>query len=152
MAYSPIADAELQPNKPATSSLMIRLRDNPISILSAMGYPVTAKRTISAEYTPTANSLITFNHGLTVANAYEIDLHVYLVCKIAQHGYSINDVIHLNPGGDESSVGSSFSATLTTSQVLLRMGNAALEIRNKSTGTVASITVANWRLVLKARG
>lgn len=151
MAYSAINDTEIEPGKPITTSLMTRMRDNPLSILSGLGWAPTAKRTISTEFTPTVSSLVTFNHLLTVSNPFEIDYSVYLICKTAEHNYSVGDIIAINPAGDENDLNSSFSATLTTSQILLRLGGVALVIRNKTTGTLATITVANWRLVIKAR-
>ena len=151
--YSAISNAEVAVNKPLTSSLMTRMRDNPLAIFEALGWGTSSKRSISAEQTITTGGTVTINHGLvSISNPLEIDVQFYLVCKTSEGGYTAGDIVAFAGVGQGSSASTGISATITTTQIVIRYGSSGQNITQKTTGGAFTITAANWRLVVKARG
>jgi hypothetical protein len=151
--YSAIATSELAVNKPLTSSLMTRVRDNPLAIFAQLGWAVTGSVSVSAEQTITAGGTVTISHGLTfITNAYDIDVMLYLKCISTEGGYTTNDIVPISPSGQGSSGNTGISTTVTTTQVIIRYGSSGLNITQATTGAAFTITAANWKLLIKTRG
>jgi hypothetical protein len=151
--YSAIADATIAVNKPVTNSLLTLLRDNPLAIFQALGWLTTSKVYTSPEQTIAAAALLTLSHGLTLTTGTEVDVSMYLICKTAELGYSIGDIVAWNPSGVGSGAGNSaFGVKISTTQINIRFGSSGIVIVNFTNGTTSFMTVGNWRLIVKARG
>lgn len=101
----------------------------------------------SAEQTISAAGGLTLTHGLG-GKPFGVSLHI--VCKSAEHGYSI---------GDEAFLASSSTGALgvtayvdNTTEIGVRFDDNAspLTIQHKTTGANVSPTNASWRLVVRA--
>jgi len=153
MAYSAITDAELGVNKPITTSLMFRMRDNPEAIFAQLGWLVTGSVYISPEQTIVASGPLTLNHGLTIADARTIDYELYLVNQVGEFGYSPGDIVI--PIMDANNAVGKMSwpgIILTTSQLIMRYGSSPFTVTNHTSGNASVITAASWKMVIKARG
>lgn len=114
--------------------------------------PPFTKEYISPEQTIAFSELRTLPHSFgAVPKFYRLSI----ICKIAEHGYSIGDVLEVPHFGDVSdSTGAVRGVSLVgdaTNINIRYVGNAVVwTIINKSTGVPAGITVANWRLIVRA--
>ena len=159
-SYSAVGDSELAVNKPMTSSLWFRIRDNPLAIFEQLGWATTASAYTSPEQTVSSAGTFTLNHGLTVSAGTDIDISTYMICKVNDVGYTANDVVAWNPAGvNTSGVGNSgaFSVILTTTQIIFRFGSgngaSPLALPSPTTGVLSTfVTPANWKIIIKARG
>jgi hypothetical protein len=103
----------------------------------------------SGPQTITGGGLLTLDHGLGVEpRAFDF----YLVCLVAEDGYSIGDRIDakLNSSTPSTSVFNSYS--FTDSQILFRFSNASSSFvtGNKSSGAQTGLTNSRWNLVVRA--
>ena len=151
MTYSAISDAELGVNKPGTSSLMFRLRDNPLSIFSSLGFGTGAKVFTSAETAIVVNTASTFPHGLA---QQPLIVQPWLVCITAEQGYAIGDRVmvpqlHNTTGGQ----GYGFAVFLDdATNVKVHMGTGRPGIYRRDTGAFGIVTAANWKFYIRAWG
>lgn len=104
---------------------------------------------VSAEQTITAAGTVTLSHGLGVAPKL---VRLTAVCKTAEQGYSVNDVLDLNPGmNSTSSLAAGLSVVTTASAIVVRFGSYGnLNAIHKTSGVVVDLTAANWRLIARA--
>lgn len=104
---------------------------------------------VSSEQTLVAGGLLTLSHGL---GAVPKLLRFSLICKTAEHGYSVNDVLEVNPGlNNLASLNAGLSVVVSSSAITIRNGTyGPLNILNKSTGVAADATLTNWRLIVRA--
>lgn len=104
---------------------------------------------VSAEQTLVAAGQLTLSHGLGVAPEL---VRLSLICKTAEHGYSVNDVLEVNPGlNNLGSLNAGLSVVVSSTSIVIRNGSyGPLNILNKSTGAAADITLTNWRLIVRA--
>lgn len=103
----------------------------------------------SGDQAITSAGTLSLAHGL---GALPDNVIVYLRCAVAELGFSIGDLVIVNPntaGGTNRGL----SLTLTTTQLNLTFGSdpAAFQIIRKDTGASGNITNANWRLQVKAQ-
>jgi hypothetical protein len=105
----------------------------------------------SPQQTITSAGALTLAHGLRVKPTL---FQAVLVCQTAEAGYSIEDevVIYL---GHQSTAGSDdkgFSLVPDATNLNIRFGNsgAVFVINRKDNGTGATLTNANWKLVIRA--
>lgn len=148
--YSVIAGSELAVNKPLTSSLMTRLSDNPIAIFEQLGWNTGSFKFTSAEQTITQGGSLTINHNMTARPRF---VEAWLVCKIAEQGYSVGDYLKWDNNHPTSAGtnGNSISIVATSTQLELRYGNSGpLFAITKNIGQPVLLTNANWKLVLEA--
>nr|WP_319485452.1 phage tail protein [uncultured Cohaesibacter sp.] len=105
----------------------------------------------SAQQTITSGGLLTLAHGL---GAIPKLVSGYLVCKVAEEGYSVGDIVPMNPntfsGGGTFSNG--YVVVVDSSKLYVRFcaGASVFHPLNYSSGSARTITNANWRLVLQA--
>nr|WP_321526631.1 phage tail protein [uncultured Cohaesibacter sp.] len=105
----------------------------------------------SAQQTITSGGLLTLAHGLGATPKL---VSGYLVCKVAEEGYSVGDIVPMNPntfsGGGTFSNG--YVVVVDSSKLYVRFcaGAAVFHPLNYSSGSARTITNANWRLVLQA--
>ena len=152
VSYSVVSDTELQVNKPMTSSLWTRIRDNPIAIFEGLGWAVTASVYISPEQTIVAASTFTVNHGLTAFSPTNGVFQVFLVCQTAEWGYSIGDVVPTNAAGDVAGSNTGTSIVISATQISVRIGSGGTYVNNQTSGAANIATAANWRMVVTLRG
>tara|TARA_R110000744_G_C19371770_1_gene563172 strand:+ start:41265 stop:42077 length:813 start_codon:yes stop_codon:yes gene_type:complete len=101
----------------------------------------------SSNQTITNAGAITLSHGL----GDEPDaLTTKLICISDDLGYTTGHVVLLNPGVSSTNTSTGIGIRLTTTQIIVRYGSAGIQIVNGITGSIANITNANWRLVVKA--
>jgi hypothetical protein len=104
----------------------------------------------SPEQTITAGGALTLAHGL---GAVPDLIQARLVCKTAEDGYSIGDETIVNNqtnAAANQSLGQSIVSDATNLNIRFGATSGVYQLLNKSTGAVATITAANWRLVVKA--
>jgi hypothetical protein len=112
--------------------------------------PITAMFE-SAEQTITAAGLLTLAHGLGAAPKL---LQAFIVCKTAEAGYSVGDVVALGPVDITGSATSSrgYSAKVNSTNIVIRYGATAntILIVHGTDGSGFGVTNANWRFIVRA--
>lgn len=125
------------------------------SILSAAGTYVTTGITSfqSTDQTITSAGSLTLAHGL--AGVPKI-VSLYLICQTTDAGYAANDIVCVAvQGGSDGGSGSQntgIAAWVDATNVNIRYGSSTsvVIINNKTTGALAAITNANWKLRVMA--
>lgn len=152
--------------KPSADGLSAILQVSGVDVLKmgagAVGDPLeVAKKTdiatvftkeyTSAEQAITAGGLLTLAHGLGVVPKLVVG---QLICKTAENGYAIGDVIEMPLTNLNSTAANGYgcNARKDTTNVYIRYGsNASLwPAVNGTTGVYATLSAANWRLVVRA--
>ena len=118
----------------------------------AAGAPSWVDQIISAEYTSSdltisSAATATLTHGLGAAPKF---VQLFLVCQTAEAGYSINDVVCYGNTGTFASATSGISITVTSTSVIYRITDNTLWLTHKTSGTSSNLTLANWKLRVKA--
>ena len=112
--------------------------------------PLTESFT-SAEQTLTAAGPLTLAHSLS-SIPYLVTAH--LICKTAELGYSIGDEVStaLSQQSSAALIDYGLSMVPDATNLNVRYGSAAnvFQINNKTTGAGSVITIANWKLILRA--
>lgn len=87
-------------------------------------------------------------HGLSIAPKL---IEVILVCKTAEHNYTAGEEV-IWVGSDTGSTSRSLSIVAGAANVDLRYGNnsSPFSVTDKTTGNMQQITVANWRMKIRA--
>lgn len=103
---------------------------------------------VSAQQVMTAGGQLTIAHGLGV----EPDMvTVELVCQVAELNYTVGQVVPVNVASNfASSVSRGFSIIKNSTNVIVRVGSSGLALIDATTGGSNTITLANWRLVVRA--
>lgn len=124
-----------------------------VAFQSASGLPLArqlAPDFTSAEQTITAAGGLTIAHGLTGAPNL---IQAHLICKTGELGYSIGDEL-MYPMGEEAGGANNrgLSVVPDATNLVIRYGQAVapMTILNKTTGVATVLTLANWKLVMKA--
>lgn len=101
----------------------------------------------STQQTITTAGALTLAHGL---GRVPKEVWANFVCLTAEAGYSIGDVV-VNPGYNING-SRGFSCVVDSTNLNIRYGSQTpLQLLNKTTGTVAIMTSANWAAVFYAR-
>lgn len=108
--------------------------------------PIT-KSYSSGNQTITSGGLLTLAHGMGAVPRIVI---VWLVCTTAELGYSINDRTLVVYASSVAQQGASVDPDATNIEIRMGSDASSFRILNKSTGTTAGITNANWRLLVEA--
>lgn len=119
--------------------------------LPAANTPVLTKSFTSTEQTITSGGLLTLAHSLGASPKI---VQLRLVCKTADQGYSVNDVIDIattsgvDTNGSTRGVGVRHDAT----NLYIRYGTnvTPITVQPQAGGASTAITIANWRLVVSA--
>ena len=101
----------------------------------------------STEQTLSASSSITVSHGL---GAVPDLASGHLVCKTAEHGYSVGDLIEVLSIDTQSGTERGVLLRKSSTQVIASIGNGIEVPNNNNLGSTSSLTLANWKLVIKA--
>lgn len=119
---------------------------------SAALTPTFTKSFVSAEQTITAAGTLSLAHGLAEPPRL---MEPVMICKTAENGYSVNDIIPANLSVSSSAsdnFGASFEISGSTN-IVIRFGNnpvSSFLALNKTTGAAVALTNANWRLIVRA--
>jgi hypothetical protein len=98
----------------------------------AVTFPLTTPKTIA--------------HGLGgIPKLYAVVIR----CTTAEQGYSINDEVPVTNGQDLYTVGNFRTASDATNITIVGSGST-IYVSNKTNGTLAAITAANWSYVVRA--
>lgn len=103
----------------------------------------------SSEQTITATGSLTLAHSLSAAPKLITPL---IICKTAELGFSVGDIVPLNPNTN-AAANASYGQTITSdaTNVYIKYGvTSVYQILRKDNGNVALITPANWRLIVRA--
>lgn len=123
---------------------------NRIAVLEAIGKPFT-KEYVSAEQAITAGGLLTLTHGLGAVPKLVV---AEVVCKTAENGFSVGDVITMPAHQSSSSVLDSYGMSVrrTSTQLLIRVGvdGGPITAIRADNGSAVNLTFGNWRLILRA--
>lgn len=152
MAYSAIAASELLVNKPLTASLMSRLDENPKALFAQMGFDVNVGYFESAELAVTAGATATVAHSL--ANE-PIMVQGHLVCVTTDGAWAVDDRIYDIGFGfhvNNSPCGIIIGSNATDVKYSIGSDSTAVNALNASTGAGINLTLANWKLVIRAWG
>lgn len=107
------------------------------------------KEYVSPEQVITAAGALTLAHGLGVTPKF---WQRYLVCKVAEFGYSVGDVVDITHTQDVSAH-YGLSIVPDATNLVCRYGSASIPffVVRKDTGAVATLLAnANWRLIVRA--
>lgn len=101
---------------------------------------------ISAQQTYSNGGLITLAHGFSQKPA---NVLVELVCVNAENGFAVGESIYFSPAPTNNGA---FQAAVSsdTANIYMKIGNSGLLIIGKTSGNNATLTPANWRIVLRA--
>lgn len=97
----------------------------------------------TADVTYTLSSGNSLTHGLGEKPKLVL---ILIRCITADLGYSVGDEILV----DSRATGQGVSATADNTTIYARIGSNALEVTNKSTGNVGTVTTARWVVVVRA--
>lgn len=104
----------------------------------------------SPEQTITSSGQLVLAHGLGVAPKF---VTAELVCKTADLGFSVNDVVQFPLASEANSAASSgISAKKDATNISVRFGSntGALMVAHATTGVSTYITNSSWRLIVRA--
>ena len=125
--------------------------DGPLAVTGGITSIPFNKEYVSAEQVITSGGPLTLTHGLGVKPKL---VTAELVCKTAQLGYAVGDVVLVAVGQQSTNLvdGSGLSIIPTSTEIKVRYGNevAVFIINVANTGAGSGITNANWRLVVRA--
>ena len=117
--------------------------------ITALANPAFTKSFVSSEQTITAAGSLSLAHGLGVMPTL---IQVRLICKTADNNYSVDDELILNPGyGGDANRGVSVVPDATN--LVIRFGSTAttsLAALDKTSGALAGLTNASWKLIMRA--
>ena len=107
----------------------------------------------SAEQTITAAGALTIPHGLSASPSL---IQLRLICKTTDLGYSVNDEIIMSMGSTDGGFSVGISVVPDSTNLNVRYGSyvsaatGVFFVNNKTTGNTATITMANWKLIVRA--
>lgn len=108
-----------------------------------------AKEYVSPEQAFVASSLVTLAHNLGAPPKF---MQAFLICKVADAGYAVGDIVTVAPFVQSSSAADNFGMHLRAdaTNVYIRFGiNSPLVGRNSDGASVQSVA-ASWRTIVRA--
>lgn len=112
---------------------------------------LTNRQFSSSEIAFSGGSVISAAHGLGVVPS---SVEAYAICKVAELGYNVGDVIKVDGIHDQVndiSYGGTMYANAAT--VFMQVGDGGLAVNRRvaPAGRQFPVTAANWRIILRAR-
>lgn len=105
----------------------------------------------STEQTITAGGLLTLAHGMGVAPKV---IELSFICKTADAGYAVGEIVRaVTVGGvDQNASARGMGVRADATDIKIRFGTVSTPIclLNASGSSSATITIANWRLLVRA--
>lgn len=115
---------------------------------SVTTYALRRLYTSPLQTVPSVGTQLNINHNIGV----NPDISINAVCVTADAGYSVGDSVELLSMNDGTS-GRPINLYKTDDTAGLVTGSgAALQMQNKTTGTIASATAGSWKLRVNAKG
>ena len=152
--YYGAAWGDVTPRAPELTEAQVT---NPASAVFGLvsGERLAQASVFSRSFTSAAQSIsvagtLTLAHGLGTA---PILFQCFLECTTADLGFSVGDVVPVNANLNAAANASyGQSITYDASNIYLRFGGASpvYQILNKTTGVGEGITIARWRLIVRA--
>lgn len=102
------------------------------------------KEYVSPEQVVTAGGTITLTHGLGVKPKL---VEAVIICKTAEAGYAVGDEVTVEI--EATTISYNFSVGRSATTLRCVCGSSGLVAINTS-GSVSTLTSANWRLVVRA--
>lgn len=118
--------------------------------VDSLDIPLITEGFVSSQQAITSGGILNISHGLGVV---PFIVQAELVCVVAEDGYSVGQVMPINPShGDDGSNGSGMSIVKTSTQLQIKYGalSTVFVMVNRSTGNRAALQNGNFRLVLRA--
>ena len=105
---------------------------------------------VSGEYLPIANKPTIVSHGLSGIDPLRCRCDVLLICKVAEHGYSIGDQA-ISWGAYTGFGANPTTAHLSNTTIQYNTGDQQTGLYgcNKNTGITANFTLVNWRYIFR---
>ena len=140
--------AELSASVKASSTEVTALVNNEklVTPASLAGLPIT-KEYVSPEQTITSGGALTLTHGLGITPKL---FQVALVCKVAERGYSVNDIVPVSTNAQDAGNGYGVAIRPDSTNLNCGFGSAGFIVLHATTGVASSATNANWRLIVRA--
>lgn len=127
------------------------LRATAANVVEVLSYAAPYGRYVSPEQTITSAGLLTLAHGLGAVPSLVTG---ELVCKVAEFGYSIGQIINCNLTIASTSTldNKGISMAKDATNLTGRFGNnvSAFSANNFTSGVGVDLTNANWRLIVRA--
>jgi len=119
------------------------------------GYPTDPsfeehKKYDSGVQTITLGTTLTLAHGLGAIPRLVIAV---LQCATAEYGYAVGDEISLSASAMSNDTNYGINTSADSTNLYVTIGSGGIQILRKDSGSIglsALITVANWKLVLRA--
>ena len=117
--------------------------------ITALANPAFTKSFVSTEQAISAAGLLTIAHSL--AEMPKI-VQARIICKTGEHNYSIGDETIVYTHGDVTGNASGMALIPDATNLVVRFGSEAnvFGVRDKTSGAAVNITLANWKLILRA--
>lgn len=118
--------------------------------MPAANTPALTKSNETAPIAFSSGALLTFAHAMGVAPKL---LQIELSCVTGELGWIAGDRVVIACGaGSDSAANRGLGVYYDATNIYVRVGSAAspLVLNSKTSGATAAITVANWRLVVRA--
>ena len=122
-----------------------------ILTIDAQGNVTNANSYNSGEQTITSSGTLTLAHGL---GAVPPLLSLSAICKTAEFGYSIGDIVELSVTNNSSSAADNYNLTCkkdaTNVTVLFGANAGVIVCLNSTTRVATNLTNTNWKLIVRA--
>lgn len=121
---------------------------HPLGLKTAQGF---SNLYASAQTSFVAGTTYTFTHGLGAIPAF---VEACLVCVTADRGFGVGEQVQLTADMANDSEGVTISRDATSVSVVVSNSALPLYVKRKdvTVGQLASLTLANWQLLVRAWG
>lgn len=111
--------------------------------------PPITKEFTSAQQNISGGALISMAHGL---DATPKIVSTFLVCTIAEHGYSVGDTIGFFFPAAATASNDNGVLIVDSTNVAIRFGSSTNPImsNNKTTGAQVRLTQSSWKIIVRA--
>ena len=119
-----------------------------IATMASLQAEFSAREYTSTELIITNGGTVTLTHSL---GKLPKTITVYLKCYVAEYGFSVGDTVFWNIATEPDGSNEGIGALVTTSQIVLRIGNGGIANTTlKSSGGAFIPTAANWKFFITA--
>lgn len=107
------------------------------------------KEYVSTQQTISAGGLLTLPHNLA---AFPKMVSAYLICTIAEHGYSVGDIIGFFFPAAATASNDNGVIILDATNISIRFGSASNPIMSthKTSGAQVRLTQSSWKIIVRA--